>query len=63
MNEYVLTEVIFKRLSKRYGRLICCYCGKPLKKGDEVISFQRTTGHNSCKRYHKECYAKTFIDG
>lgn len=57
--EYVLTERLFKYLSKRCGILLCARCEKPLKVNDKVISNNRKI---RVKRYHKQCYESMFID-
>lgn len=61
MREYILTEPIFKRLSKRFGSPICCYCGKSLKINDKIVS-NIAGRYGKTKRYHKQCYEKLFIN-
>jgi len=61
--EFLLTEKLFKALSKRCGPLVCRSqrCGKPLKPNDKIIS-TGATGRRHCTRYHKKCYDELFID-
>ena len=56
---YKLTAKLYKVLKKKGIPLVCYHCGEPLRIGDTVLSYR--TMYNS-KRYHLECYEKTFVE-
>jgi hypothetical protein len=47
MKQYLLTEPIFKRLSKRYGLLKCHYCGELLKPKETISKIESNNSNIS----------------
>lgn len=44
MKQYVLTLSIFKRLTKKFGPLLCCYCGEPIQPIEKNWKFMFNNG-------------------
>jgi hypothetical protein len=55
--DYILGAWLYAKLAGR-GPLLCCYCLKPLKLGDKILS---KTRRRKTRRYHKECWDQTFV--